>query len=409
MKVSIYIILLAMLAVCSGCGHTHVVITMNVPQIGEDTIKTKYRYKVIENSKYGEIDNSVQLAVYQPNVFDTSGIPIKIQKSIKNGHSNGSWMLGIMTLGILPVFDSTHFDSQWSISAGEENEAVAAIIESCNHSDWSGSLLSPFGLLFNWGKKTCFRDCCFFDKHSFGFEGDIYNYNIKQLENEALSYGLAIKLKELENSGIINEQVVAKAFSQYNLSKISERQRTVEESRLKKAGEKLSDNNGKQHVLFDIVRLEREKGVDFAYRFVLASKSSNRISLADYNTIRTAFRSSIKEHYLLEHPDLNPRTLVVDFPEYALKNGQIVGRAVVLTISVESIGYDSATRKGRLAVRINVNQFEETRQWIRNNICDLVMEAKKSNGDGFSVGTRFYTENETMNEDGVLVVDFKTE
>ena len=314
--------------------------------------------------------------------------------------------MSIFSLNILPIVESKHIDSQWIISLGNE-DSVLATVESCEYCGYSFSMLSPLALLFHWGKRTCFKGCKIYDGHRFG---DIsFSLSIdSSLINEPLAYSLAVKLKELEDSGIINEQVVAKAFSQYNLSKISERQRTVEKSRQKKMGETVQDAKGSQHT-FDIVRLEREEGRDFAYSFVLASKSSDRISLADYNTIRTAFRSSIKEHYLLGHPDLNPRSLVVDFPEYALKNGQIVGRAVVLTISAESIRYDSATRRGRLAVRINVNQLEETRQWIRNNICDLAMEARKRDGDGLPVGTRFYTESETMNEDGILVVDFKTE
>ncbi len=399
MKVSIYIILLAMLAVCSGCAHKHVVVSMNVPNKGDIAIKTKYRYKV-ENLK------SVQLSAYQPDVFDISGIPIIVKEKFKRGKSSGNWtfLLSIFSLTILPVVESQHIDSQWSISLGNE-DSVLATVESCEYCGYSFSMLSPLALLFHWGKRTCFRGCKIYDDHSFGDTSLSINSSLK---NEPLAYSLAVKLKELEDSGKINEQVVAKTFSQYNLSKISERQRAVEKSIQKKMGETVQDAKGSQQT-FDIVRLEREDGRDFAYRFKLASKSSDRISLADYNTIRTAFRSSIKEHYLLEHPDLNPRTLVVDYPEYALKNGQIVGRAVVLTISAESIRYDSATRRGRLAVRINVNQLEETRQWIRNNICDLAMEAKKRDGDGLPVGTRFYTESETMNEDGILVVDFKTE
>ena len=102
--------------------------------------------------------------------------------------------------------------------------------------------------------------------------------------------------------------------------------------------------------------------------------------------------------------------MVVDFPEYLLDSGRIYGRGVVLTISVEAMSYDPLSRKGRLSIRINTNQFEEARQWVRNNIVDLAMEAKeKVRGDGFSLGTRFYSESETMKENGILEVEFITE
>ena len=133
------------------------------------------------------------------------------------------------------------------------------------------------------------------------------------------------------------------------------------------------------------------------------------MKLSDYGIIREGFRSAIRAHYASAHPNVNPRTLVIDFIEYALKGDVVCGRVAVLTISPEQITYDSASRKGVIMVRVGDGQFEDARRWIRRNLAAL---AARSNialvGDAVPSGSRFYSENEEMS-DGLLKISFKTE
>ena len=109
------------------------------------------------------------------------------------------------------------------------------------------------------------------------------------------------------------------------------------------------------------------------------------------------------------HPDINPRTLEIDFTDYTLKAGTVSGRVAVLSISPESLSYDSRTRKGIIRVRVRDGQFEDARRWIRRNIGDL---ARNSNievmGDAVPKEGRFFSEREEM-RDGVLEVSFTIE
>lgn len=388
-------------------------ITMNVSNNGLYTIKTKYRYQVIEKKTFfdGEpydYDKTQDFVRYQPDVFDKGGIPLILieKKTMDKPHIN-NWSIGfsMATCGILPSFESSHSHSQWNISLSGD-DSVSATVESCERIGNSTAFIPTPWLIF-WGTSTCYSDCRIFDKHAFTFNS---TYIDQPLEDEALAYGIATRLKELEETGRIKEQEITKSISVYNFLKETEKQTAIRKSILEKEGLTVKGNDGRQKYKFEIIQLECEDGKDFAYRFELAATANARVLLTDVNLIRTVFRSSLKEHYSLGHTDINPRSLIVDFPEFSVDNGHIVGRAVVLTISVESIVYDSSTRKGRLSIRINVNQFEEARQWIRNNICDLATEAKERNNKGESlVGDRFYIGNETLKENGILEIEFKTE
>ena len=85
------------------------------------------------------------------------------------------------------------------------------------------------------------------------------------------------------------------------------------------------------------------------------------------------------------------------------------GRVAVLSISPESLKYDSTSRKGIIRVRIGEGQFEDARRWIRRNLGAL---ANRSNvvivGDVIPQGARFYSEREEMRA-GILEVSFRTE
>ena len=264
MKNYLYIFLLVLMAVCSGCSHTHCVISINVRDTGEKSIKTKYHYQVTEKwtidstKKTVDIDKTESLANHPSEVFEQNGIPITIKKNIENikndSYSEG-WtiLLAAMTCGFFPIVASQHCHSEWSISVNGE-DSIESILELCEHSGFSFSLCSPLGLLFLWGKKTCFEKCRLFDKDSFEIISTI-SYINSSLEDEALAYGIAVKIKELEDTGRINELVIAKAIADYNLSKAAKKQTTIEESRKRRAGFVSGKALGKQQNPFEILLL----------------------------------------------------------------------------------------------------------------------------------------------------------
>ena len=158
-----------------------------------------------------------------------------------------------------------------------------------------------------------------------------------------------------------------------------------------------------------IMRRQCFRRFRFSYVFALRRIGDEGITFADYSVVRSVFRSAIRTHYASLHPDINPRTLEIDFTDYTLKAGTVSGRVAVLSISPESLSYDSRTRKGIICVRVRDGQFEDARRWIRRNLGEL---ARKSNieivGDAVPKEGRFYSEREEM-KDGILEVSFTIE
>ena len=165
-----------------------------------------------------------------------------------------------------------------------------------------------------------------------------------------------------------------------------------------------------QSAIYKIISCKRDEGSDFSYRFVLELKGEEQNSLRAFRTVQQEFRATIKEDYAESFPSVKQDSLFVEFPEYELKDGRIVGRAVVLTISVASLTYDPNTRKGKLAVRVNANQYEEARQWVRKNIETLARDKNIALTTGeIPPAAKFYLGREEFKDGNTLEIEFKTE
>lgn len=161
---------------------------------------------------------------------------------------------------------------------------------------------------------------------------------------------------------------------------------------------------------YKIVKFSRESGSQFSYRFVLALNNEENSSLQTLRLVQQEFREAVKADYVESFPIADIRSLRVDFPEYELDNGKITGRAVVLSISVTSLTYDPNTRTGRLAVKVNANQYEEARKWIRKNIETLAQDKNIALVTGeIPPAARFYLGREELKDGNVLEIEFKTE
>ena len=161
---------------------------------------------------------------------------------------------------------------------------------------------------------------------------------------------------------------------------------------------------------YQIVSCERESGSDFAYRFVLALKGEDNHSLSAFRKIQKEFREAVKTDYAESFPGVKKDSLFVEFSKYKLEGGKIEGRAVVLTIAVASLTYDPNTRTGKLAVKVNANQYEEARKWIRKNIETLARDKNIALTTGeIPPAAKFYLGKEELKDGNVLEIEFKTE
>lgn len=84
--------------------------------------------------------------------------------------------------------------------------------------------------------------------------------------------------------------------------------------------------------------------------------------------------------------------------------------AAVLTIRLVSLDYDPRTRRGKLAVRFNAGQAEESRKWIRRNIERLASDKNIALTTGqLPPAAKFYLGREEFKDGNILEIEFKTE
>lgn len=404
----INLLMVLVLTCAAGCAHVHTTVAVGVKDMGE-RIRTKYKYKI--GYKFGDrygnfflkqdlspdrwmIDELLMndFKKWQPDVFDVDGIPITFLKEqiVKEGPGERkvgwSGVLFLFSCCIIPMVETLHVHETWPFHInGEIATGNRISLEACSYADGALGWTPLRWLLCWWDGDTCYPGRRKFDSHvmnsgSFPFVDD-------EVKKRAMAYGLAVRLKELEDSGQIDENMAVNAIVSTEMSTQTSFDIPVE-----------------------IVRCENITGRDFEYDFVLRSKGSGKLKLSDYERIRSAFRASIIAMYCMKHPEVNPRSLVTDFTRYTMGGEYVSGRVSVLTIEVKTVFYDAAKRAGRMSAKIGANQFEDVRRFIRNRIEEL---ASRSNivieGDKIPPGAKFYTGNETLNENGLFEVEFKTE
>lgn len=412
MKIKIFFVSLSIVIMLVGCHYGRIVASANVWNLGEK-VSTKYHYKIVsdkENNLYGGALGDRVMSC-QPDVFANDGIPIVVtnktisHKKLETFNNSFFQALSMCTFSLLPYPESEHSHKRQGMFIGTNEIASTEVC--ITKKKWCSIVPFIARLL-----AVCNNNKSCFSKHKqFSALYDIYSeYNVEnEIYNDVFAHGIACKLKEIEESGLIDENLVAKARVGVAMTDILSTVQKIIDDDAARRGVSVSVDKSKQESPFEIIRCEPDQGADFSYVFALRRKRGGAITFADYSVVRSVFRSAIRTHYSSLHPDINPRTLEIDFIDYTLRAGTVSGRVIVLSISPESLSYDSRTRKGAIRVRIRDGQFEAARRWIRRNLGDI---ARKSNvdvvGDAIPKNGRFFSEREEM-RDGVLEVLFSIE
>ena len=391
----------------SGCFHGRITASADVKGAGEK-IRTQFRYKIVceEKDQYG-IPKYSMFHNYQPDVFSDDGLPVTLKVSNVLSKNEGELLgdkLQMITLGLIPSSQTKHIHNRCTISMAKKE---VASFDVCMKTDEAMTTPLPTGislLMFSGDGETCYASGKTFRCHSYDMTSQYVASG--KIENEVIAYGIAASLKQAEDDGIINEKNGGGVLSEQGLSDFAAVLNTILKDDAVRRGR--SVNDGGDAAPLEIVRFDVEAGKNFAYIFSIGRRG-RKAAVSDYNVIRNGFRSAIRSHYSLLHPEINPRSLVIDFTEYKLQDGLVIGRVAVLEIVPESLKYDSIRRSGVVRVRIRDGQFEDARRWIRRNLAEL---ANRSNinlsGDSIPRNGRFFSEREEM-KDGILEVSFRTE
>ncbi len=463
MKVVSYVVCGCCMLALSGCFiHTRDVITAEVKYAGDYTVKTANKYRVVKLSSFfapyirtrfntvgandGELPPSVVLRSQTtlcgnqelagrealeklqsdlesalPDVFSQDGLPFEVTEGDVGVTSDfgNFYFLHILSFGLVPGKYSEDMQRVYTVALNDSSRRIESKFpvhnSQCNIQ--SGFLPLAVFLSFDKIEETGHITLSQTNWNSSSDANRMATRKHHRLMSVA--YGIAVKLKELEDAGKIDaaklkERPPVQLTGTDADRKVAQLARTqsygVEpQSDMGHATTKPQHRASSRSAAYRIVSFDRESGSEFAYRFVLALLEENS-SLQTLRSVQQEFRLAVKSDYAESFPGVDARSLYVDFPEYKLNDGKISGRAVVLSISVSSLSYDPNTRKGRLAVKVNANQYEEARKWIRKNIETLARDKNIALVTGeIPPAAKFYLGREELKDGNVLEIEFKTE
>jgi len=394
----------------AGCLSERRCVVPVVDDLGGD-VRTKYRYRLTCVS-YDALKDRIAfdesaLGKCCPNVFSANGIPFVLcYTGTGNTTYDGSWtgFLSLCTLGFMPMLAQHMTEDNFYVELADDASIRATFGIRNMNDDACGPYPTAF-LFFNDAPEVEGRRVfCEPTRHSsdknpsmrklFSVEAAIdfsrrvgYGYGIKGFEIQAtalgwqaMAYALAVKLKELEDSGKVDAM-------------------------LKKMAE--SRSSAPPH---SIVRLERDSDNAFSYSFGIEMSSAPSDAKSAVRAILREFMDSVKEDYLDAHQNADAASLMVSFSNLNVNGRRIEGCASVLTIKPLSLSYDTNTRLGKMSVRFSPGQADEARSWIRKNIETLARDKNIALVTGeIPPAAKFYLGREELKDGNILEIEFKTE
>ena len=397
-----------LLLLYAGCAQHRKITIPEVSHI-DGQIKTKYTYRLVKPYELRAIFEETH-----PEVFSStsSSIPFTLQEGeycnqqLKNGWYN--FLSSVLFFGSGFVFPQDLSTEHWVnyIVKLSDQQSVGDNFNLYNSHDMHHSLIGPLGLACPYGEPAqSVKSQIFWRSYSVCFAGeDEHAKNRKEdqkIIDTALAYGVAATLKKMEDEGKINLGMLPKTKPVRRFTPS-----LVKEVKSKPHIAPAPKNN----FYYKIILCERESGRDFAYRFVLQLTEDAQRSLQAFRAVQQEFRNALREDYADAFSVADLQSLYVDFPEYRQNEGKIEGRAVILTISVASLIYDPNTRTGKLAVKVNANQYEEARKWVRKNIETLARDKNIALVTGeIPPAAKFYLGREELKDGNILEIEFGTE
>lgn len=385
MNASVKCQVLAVLGVLvGGCLHVRTAARVDVPG-PHRSITTQNRYSVIWRSGGQNVNCTKLLGLHQPNVFAEDGIPVEVTvsdaQSSTYGLSEGAKGLQLLcyicSLGISPFFVGSETDESVTVGIHPAVTRETRRLSVSTRRDAALSLLPiAFCLYPSQTPYPPTTASCVYCEHTYDFVEAgyvIWNADNGAWTYEAKAYGLACRLKEMEEAGEIAKAKVDQYRMDRRKTDIVKR-RTVEKVKqdrtIARTMQRPPAGNARQ-APYRLVYLERERDCGFAYRFAL--ELNGEPSVQTFFGIQNIFADEVRTAYQLEFPNADVTSLRIAVRP-KLINGKIEGRAVVLTITPVSLVYDPLTRKGKISVKFDENQYAEAREWARKNIETLVRD-----------------------------------
>lgn len=376
-----------------GCSHTRSTVMVTVDNLGPQIV-TKDKYTLVYGDGMRVTSSGVtleRLIAAQPHVFCSNGIPIVVKHKFELLPKGAEIpIIPVLEPFILPVGGKgITYESDYTIDVLDCPDAHATF-QKKSRDDGCFALLTPLPMLF-------YPTAGSFDgepKNNYKFTRHFYSFGIgtgidakerNNMSEDATAYGIAVLLKQMEDSGKIN----------------SAKSRSAAEVQSQKVNLWGGYN-------FEVVDFHRLDSDSHCYEFSLISTNKN-VSLSGSFAARRVLSDTIRHDFAASYPSANRTVLAVDFTQYEFAEGLIKGSATVMPLNVLAFSYDKHTRKGTMRIKIREDQFKAARQYVIQNIESVVRDKNIALIVGeLPPDARFYLLDESVIED-VLEVNFRTE
>ena len=381
-----------------GCHSYRDSATVDVRDIG-NVIETKYRYRLvgvnIAGDKCDEVLNNDLVKGKFPSVFSDAGIPFEVvYPSFATPEFSGGWtfLINLCSLTLVPSYSCESKQHECRLRFVEDT-SVGTRFHILLRQETAESAYFPTGLIplsdapESDGKKIFWNA---YKGSLINTEGEklhtsrslastLGNFIYDDMSKYAFAYGVAARLKELEDGGQIDAML-----------------RKLEAAKTKAPKHR-------------VIRFSREAGSDFTYSFAIEIEKMPIDPDKVKSTVLQEFGESVKDEYVETFPGVKQTSLVVCYSGVEMVGKMMQGRAVVLTIKPLSLSYDANTRRGRLSVRFNPGQYEEARAWIRKNIDTLARDKNIALVTGqIPPEANYYLLGEKI-DGNVMEIEFRTE
>ena len=334
-------------------------------------VSTRNRYCIScvyddESMKTLACDRAVFERLY-PGVFSQNGMPVVLRigfdKTPDLSHGILSTLMMGFSLGLIPSAHNMTANFNCSIELAED-DSCQTVTKISERVDVSQSFLLPTAYLCHIGTPDVNGGCVrsihefrcrdFYTQKELVFSSDgeiasIPNYSAagvmeRKLQQQALAYAVAVKLKEFEDSGKVDALLQSK---------------------------KASESTAPLH---RVTKLDRVAGKDFSYLFEIELQQSSEDRKAAFASVLSDFMKSLREDYQESHQNADASSFVVSFANLKQDNLRIGGMASVLTIKPIALSYDANMRRGQMSVQFGSGQEAEARDWVCRNIKTLVRD-----------------------------------
>ena len=389
-----------------GCVQYRAKCTPMVESADAAQVHAVHRYRIEsiharQNTNWEYLPSPIQVGKLRqvaqkmyPHMFADDGVPVRLHGNVNlSVNEHAARLVLMLGMGIIPAYISGDGVWNFEIEIGESSLTRATMQ---GRDRWAKTVaFLPHSWIVPMSESENLTSLRSFEVHE-KTVGDVTvaSKKTEELRYEAVAHGLAIKLKELENSG-----KAAAAIAYHRPDDPSMLEKRLQESMMAKPKPKS----------YTVVRCRRESAAQFMYSFAVKLHDDGQDALKSFRSVQKEFREEIKSDYLETFPDASATSLYVDFPEYGLADGMIAGRAEVLAITPVKCQYDATTRCGLLGVRFDQRQFEAARAWIRKNIEMLCRDKNIALTTGLLPPAATYYSLDEKVEGDVLEIKFKTE